>query len=359
MFIDHIGKKIINIIDSRLQSDVTNELMKFVKLTKCSRDGATLYKGAITAANNNIIQISDRFHLIKNCIDAIKDDLKKLTDKCILLGNTKYDLSWIKVELSKEQMSIIARRNKKQELINTIRHDYNINHINKMGLVEKYGLELKTINRYLNTNATIPRRNNKTELHKYAEEIYKKLLEYKEQDTTINYRAIHSHIAELGYKGSYENFFKQLRLRIIDNDLQAPNTFSRKEFHKLLYGKKISDLKLDSNVESALNEFLSKDNNYAKALSIISSFKAIVTNNSQVQLDEYLKRYRSSEWNDWIKVKEFMAGVERDIQAVNNQIKEKITNSTTEGFVSKIKTIKKRTYGRASFLHIKSLLLLQ
>lgn len=359
MFIDHIGKKIINIIDSRLQSDVTNELMKFVKLKKCSRDGATLYKGAITAANNNIIQISDRFHLIKNCIDAIKDDLKKLTDKCILLGNTKYDLSWIKVELSKEQMSIIARRNKKQELINTIRHDYNINHINKMGLVEKYGLELKTINRYLNTNATIPRRNNKTELHKYAEEIYKKLLEYKEQDTTINYRAIHSHIAELGYKGSYENFFKQLRLRIIDNDLQAPNTFSRKEFHKLLYGIKISDLNLDSNVESALNEFLSKDNNYAKALSIISSFKAIVTNNSQVQLDEYLKRYRSSEWNDWIKVKEFMAGVERDIQAVNNQIKEKITNSTTEGFVSKIKTIKKRTYGRASFLHIKSLLLLQ
>lgn len=341
-----------------MQSEVTNELIKFVNLKKCSRDGASLYKGAITAAGKNIIQISDRFHLIKNCIDAIKDDLKKLTDKCILLGNVQYDLSWIKVELSKEQMSIMARKNKKQELIDKIRNDYNINHINKKGLIEKYGLELKTINRYLSTDATIPRRNNKTELHKYAAEIYKKLLEYKEKCIVINYRAIHSQIVELGYTGSYENFFKQLRLRIIDNDLQASTTISQREFHKLLYGKQISELKLDSKVENSLKSFLLEDNNFSKALSIISSFKDIMTKSSQTPLDEYLKKYESPEWNDWVKVKEFMKGVERDIQAVNNQINEKITNSTTEGFVSKIKTIKKRTYGRASFFHIKSLLLL-
>ena len=72
VFIDHKSNKIINIIDSRLQEDVTNELTKYINLKKCSRDGATLYKGAINAANKNIIQISDRFHLIKNCI------LKKL-----------------------------------------------------------------------------------------------------------------------------------------------------------------------------------------------------------------------------------------------------------------------------------------
>lgn len=47
--------------------------MKFTNLKKCSRDGSTLYKGSINAANKNIIQISDRFHLIKNCIDAVKE----------------------------------------------------------------------------------------------------------------------------------------------------------------------------------------------------------------------------------------------------------------------------------------------
>ena len=91
--------------------------MKFTNLKKCSRDGSTLYKGSI-----NVIQISDRFHLIKNCIDAVKDDLKKLANKHIVLGEN-YDLSWIKVNLPLQQQSIIARRNKKQELIDKIRDD--------------------------------------------------------------------------------------------------------------------------------------------------------------------------------------------------------------------------------------------
>lgn len=358
VFIDHKSNKIINIIDSRLQEDVTNELTNYINLKKCSRDGSTLYKGAITAANKNIIQISDRFHLIKNCIDAIKDDLKKLSDKNIDLCNKKYDLSWIKIELSPEQKSIFARRNKKQELIEKVRYDYNVIHINKKGLIEKYCLDDKTVTRYLRKDATIPRRNNKTKLHKYSEEIYKKLLEYKTQNTDINYRAIHTYICSLGYDESYENFYKQLKLRIVEDDLYDSTTINRKEFHKLLYGAPISDLKLDRKIEQLLIEYLQNDNNHSRALNIISSFKEIITNNSTTLLNDYLNIFNLPEWNDWIKVKEFMKGVERDIIAVNNQINEKITNSTTEGFVSKIKTIKKRTYGRASFSHLKSLILL-
>ena len=229
---------------------------------------------------------------------------------------------------------------------------------NKKGLIEKYCLEEKTITRYLMKDATIPRRNNKTKLHEYSEEIYKKLLEYKTQNTDINYRAIHKYICGLGYDESYENFYKQLKLRIVDNDLYDSTTINRKEFHKLLYGAPISDLKLDKKIEKILIEYLQNDNYHSKALNIISSFKEIITNNSTTLLNDYVKIFNLPEWNDWIKVKEFMKGVERDIIAVNNQINEKITNSTTEGFVSKIKTIKKRTYGRASFSHIKSLILL-
>ena len=289
MFIDHKSNKIINIIDSRLQDDVTNEIKKFINLKKCSRDGATLYKGAITAANKNIIQISDRFNLIKNCIDAIKDDLKKLSDKNIDLWCKKNDLSWINIELSSEQKSIFARKNKKQELIEKVRYDYNVNHINKKGLIEKYCLEEKTITRYLMKDATIPRRNNKTKLHEYSEEIYKKLLEYKTQNTDINYRAIHKYICGLGYDESYENFYKQLKLRIVDNDLYDSTTINRKEFHKLLYGAPISDLKLDKKIEKILIEYLQNDNYHSKALNIISSFKEIITNNSTTLLNDYVK----------------------------------------------------------------------
>lgn len=162
----------------------------------------------------------------------------------------------------------------------------------------------------------------------------------------------------MGYQGSYENFYKQLKLRIIENDLQSSSIISGKEFNKLLYGKPLKELKKDEKTKAELINYLNTDNPYSTALDVVESFREIVSNRSTQSLDEYLKIYKSNKWANWIKLREFMNGVERDIIAVTNQINEKITNSTTEGFVSKIKTIKKRTYGRASFSHIKSLLLI-
>lgn len=336
---------------------MANELKKFINLEKCTRDGSTLYRGAITNASPSVIQVSDRFHLIKNCIDAVKDDLKKTANKHIVLDGEKYDLSWLKIQLPLEQQSIIARLNKKQEQIEKIRYEYESNHMNKVSLIEKYNLDLRTINRYLEKDAVIPRRNNRTSLTKYSDVIYNYLIKYKDNVSEINYRAIYKSIVKLGYDKSYMNFYKQLRLRIIDNDLQTPLTISNKEYNKLLYGKTIESLNRSEEVNTKLKEFLQGDNPFSKALNIVTTFKEIVNGKETTTLEEFLKQFEE-ENQEWIKVKEFMKGIGRDIEAVKNQIKEKITNSTTEGFVSKIKTIKKRTYGRASFAHIKSLLLL-
>lgn len=358
VFIDHLTNTIINIIDSRIQEDVTNELKKFVNLKICTRDGAPLYRGAISNANESVIQISDRFHLLKNCIEATIDDLKKLADKHIVLGDVTYDLSWIEVDLSPEQRSIIERNRKKQETIDRIRYDYTVNHLSKTELVRKYKLVFKTITRYLTKDAIIPRRNNRTEMHEYSDTIYSCLLEYKNKNIPINYRAIHTYIAELGYKGTYENFFKQLRLRIICNDLQSSLTVTRKEFNRLIYGFPIDSLKRSEEVKELLAEYLTQDNPYSKALRFVSEFKDIICNRSDTPIETFLKSFADGDNSEWIKLSAFMHGVERDIDAVKNQIEYTVTNGTTEGLVSKIKTIKKRTYGRASFSLLKSLIFL-
>lgn len=305
------------------------------------------------------MQLSDRFHLIKNLIDAIKDDLKKLGEKHINLGEEKYDLSWLNIEPPSAEKSKFKRKEKKQELIEKIRYDYNINHMSKMELVEKYKLELKTINRYLIKDSTIPRRNKKTELCKYAKVIYDKLKEQYSNNQTINYHEIYTIITKLGYRSTYGNFYKQLRLRIISNDLCSSSTITRKEFNKLLYGKPLSVLKLSESDHKKAENYFKSDNVFSKALKMITTFSEIIKNNSTTTtLEAYIKTYQTEEYLKWICVRSFIDGVNRDIEAVKNQITEKITNSTTEGFVSKVKAIKKRTYGRASFAYLKSLILL-
>lgn len=294
---------------------------------------------------------------MKNCIDAVKDDLKKLTDKHIDLSDEKYDLSFIKIELSNREKSIVARKNKKQELIEKIRFDYIENGLTKTEISKKYKLEFKTVNRYLTKDATIPRRNNITKLNGYAKEIYSMLKE--QSNSEYNYRSIYSRIAELGYDESYENFYKQLRLRIIDNDLHSPLTIGRNQFHKLLYNKSLSDLSLSKECEKMLSLFLQQDNTYSQALELISCFSSIIKKESSLEIEKLISMVlNSTRFEKWFSTKTFFEGVNRDIVAVKNQINIKETNSTIEGFVSKIKTIKKRTFGRASFSYLKSLLLL-
>jgi transposase len=57
---------IIDMIASREPADVAQWLAGYPNIQVVSRDGAFNYAAAITEAHPNAIQVSDRFHLIKN-----------------------------------------------------------------------------------------------------------------------------------------------------------------------------------------------------------------------------------------------------------------------------------------------------
>lgn len=63
--------KIIDIIPSRDTNDVKEWLDTFPNLKVISRDGAFTYASAITKTHPSAIQISDRFHLLKNLAEAV------------------------------------------------------------------------------------------------------------------------------------------------------------------------------------------------------------------------------------------------------------------------------------------------
>lgn len=68
-------------INSRDIGDVSSWLRLFPNLKYVTRDGSLIYKTAIEVANPDIIQISDRFHLIKGLSEAINEVIKKRTSK--------------------------------------------------------------------------------------------------------------------------------------------------------------------------------------------------------------------------------------------------------------------------------------
>lgn len=68
---------IISMINSRDIGEVSSWLKLFPNLKYVSRNWSLIYKSAIELANPNIIQISDRFHLIKGLSEVINEEINE------------------------------------------------------------------------------------------------------------------------------------------------------------------------------------------------------------------------------------------------------------------------------------------
>ena len=70
--------RIIDLLQSREVDDVAEWLSSFPNLAVVSRDGSVSYNSAVRQASEGIIQVSDRFHLLKGLTDAAKSVLTSL-----------------------------------------------------------------------------------------------------------------------------------------------------------------------------------------------------------------------------------------------------------------------------------------
>ena len=75
VMVDLETHRIVDIIDSRETKQVEEWLKTYPNLKIISRDGAQTYVSAVRNAHPDVVQINDRFHLIKNLSDAVEDYL--------------------------------------------------------------------------------------------------------------------------------------------------------------------------------------------------------------------------------------------------------------------------------------------
>ena len=80
--------KLIDMVESRELTDVKEWLSEYSSIQIVSRDGSRSYASAITEALPNAIQISDRFHLLKNLTDYATLVLQKLFQSRIAIPIT-------------------------------------------------------------------------------------------------------------------------------------------------------------------------------------------------------------------------------------------------------------------------------
>ena len=73
--IDIETHRVIDLIPSRDCKDVVTWLKSYPNLKVIARDGSITYKKAITLSHPSAVQVSDRFHILKNLTSYCKDYL--------------------------------------------------------------------------------------------------------------------------------------------------------------------------------------------------------------------------------------------------------------------------------------------
>ena len=402
--VDIESHKIIDIIESRDLDEVIKWLKTYKNLQVISRDGSITYKNAIATAHPLAIQVSDRFHLLKNLTDYYKDYLKSkfntyifieekelnplqdnITDSDII--NNKHltlEKKWEKANelllTGLEKSSICKQLNidirvykklaaltdnelkeyfkstlemrqecnisRKIELINEViklyKENYSLTKIAKL-----LGIDRRTVKKYIDPTFD-PNCTQRAAKSSILDPYKKEIQALYSHGHTSNF--IYDTIFKQGYTGSKSNlrhYCSQLKKTMNhskdQNQYNEGQKVNRKDVMKLLY-KPLESIKSLS--EEILSKLYNKYPFFNEMMTILTQFKNMLKNKEVSQLEEWIEKAKALN-NSYIN--SFVNGITRDIEAVRNSIIYDYNNGLAEGSVNKLKVIKRIMYGRSNF----------
>jgi DNA-binding NarL/FixJ family response regulator len=397
--VDLESGKIIDMIPSREPEEVSTWLRGFSNITVVSRDGSANYAAAVSEAHPDAVQVSDRFHIIKNLNEKIAGEFHKMfksrvvipltgktAEREIRLGNgSRADNIRLVKELRHEGRTIdeigaltgiadktirkylkmplkdipgryIDSREKEHleavkkltERVKTVRElkdqGYGIRVI-----ARKTGINRGTVRTYLSPSFV-------TVNGQYGKHREGKLAPYR--DTVLRmksdgkkYPEIYRAIKALGYTGgdaALRSFIaKERRIR---NEIKAAygdtpvELIDKKWLIKLIYHpiEEVHGITAD--------QLAAVTKTYPQAgilFAIQKTFRDIIINGNRPRRLHWWIRKAASLGIE--EMNSFIAGLRKDMPAVKNGIEYCYNNGRAEGCVNKVKLFKRIMYGRCGF----------
>ena len=402
IMIDQVSKKIIDMIDSRDINDVSLWLQSYPNLKTISRDGSVQYKAAIEIANNEIKQISDRFHLIKGLSEAACNEIdrifpssftvekidinieakkslkerflsaKKAIEKGASISKAciDNDLNWRtfnkinsfsesefkeyfdKKENNTPKSALLSkeRKERKKDIIDKVNKLYESG-MSERKIAKTLNISRCTVSKYLDLNyskhlMSQRKRKNYSILDKHEKTIIEMLSQNASQ------KSIYLKLKQDGYEGCYSNLRMFIKSHEIRNKMFLEIDVSRSDIKSLIFHKRNENILSREHLVKVLKEYPK----LKKVLEIFFEFKDILLNHkSKDRLEKWISKIKKKEFT---YIDSFVNGIKRDLEAVVNSLTYKNSNGITESKVNVTKLNKRKMYGRCSFKLLKNKTLL-
>lgn len=330
--------EVIDLLGDRDVESFHYWLEQHQKVKLVSRDRSTDYSAAIAATGNGIIEVADRFHLIKNMSDCVVKIIGTHYDDCRKSMRHNND---VKVADSRQTMF--------DEVKELQASGHNITQISK-----ELSIARQTVRKYMGWDS-LPGRASKERNQYYLYDTYVEE-EYKHG------KGLHKIFIELkgkGFKGSLTPFYDHYRClsdghkgHRSEADIEKMKETKVEKREPLLPIRQIAGIvdrsirqKKMSQEEQSLVKRMYAFGWFRDIYTAASSFYSTIMGDNKSLLESWLGSYGKSPIQE---LRSFAYGITMDINAVNNAIGLDTSNGIVEGYVNKLKAIKRIMYGRAS-----------
>lgn len=340
---DLVSKKVIKIFNDRVDS--LEEWLKDKKISIATRDGAAIYKKALSNSEC-FVQIRDKFHIIQNIISNGKVFFRKLFQ----ISTKKVLEKEAQETLDKIHPDLINQR--KFELIMKIKDLYSKN-MSYVSITKLTHIDNRTVKKYCHlteleieklcvSQSLISKKKHHIRIDELwkegvvAEKIYKTL---KKEGFKICSATVRIYVAKLKkFLRTSKNLNKEKGLE---------KTYSISQIEKLFFTKRKNLNK--KNLVILKNYF--KDNKqcvtfYTFYQNILECFNVKNCKVDSIQNLLILEKHKIFYQNN---TSLFFKNLKIDRDGILNAIKYEYTNGLLEGTVNKLKVLKRQMYGRAKF----------
>jgi len=356
-------RKIIDLLPDREAESVKRWLAAHPEVDVVSRDRGAMYIDGATWGAPQATQVADRWHILSNLGDAVEAFLIRaqirLPDKASASGKCQKPDK----PLSSFSATPACQRKSQARLLRKWKLYERVQELHAKGMSlrkigEELGLARNTVRKYFRQPPEPPLPTPRP-LRASRLDPYEDYLLQRWSQGERNAAQLYREIRERGYPGSTTMVRAYVaHLRSTTADGSAPR--SRKERAKASSPRALRWLltrkreELDQEEQTRLEQLLHLSSEVQAVHSLLQTFLQIVRERKHQELPSWMEQAIKSGIPE---LGSFVAGIERDYDAVHAALRLPWSQGVTEGKVNKLKTLKRVMYGRAGFALLRQRLL--
>jgi transposase len=326
-----------------------------------SRDRGKEYTKGATEGAPDAIQVADRWHLLKNCRDALKRMLetrhaclKAAADKTTQDVVEQKNKDTIRAteesadtaqKLTKAEKQKLERQTRRQERYETMKELYQRG-LSKSEIARRLGLDWKTVAKYIDSDECptyTERRKRPGKLSSYVDYMTKRWDEGCHNATQIWHE-----IQELGFNGARRTVggWASRKRKSTSGSGRVPKKITPCSASRASWLLVCEEDELKEEDKQTLERMKQADEKVAQAYDLGQRFTKMVRERQHESLLPWLEDVAKSKID---ALTGFANGIKQDLDAVTNALSLQWSNGQTEGQVNRLKLIKRQMYGRANF----------